>query len=346
MNKFILAGLIVGSTFTSNAQDFHFSQVLQAPNLLNPGAVGVYDGWERYAVQHRNQWLGGNTTWMSTGCSADITLMKDMYRPKAHLGVGLQFYNDIGGAAKFGTQNASLTLSGILPTSNGTLSLGIQTGMGSRRGDPSKLLYESQWNTVNSTYDPTFASGETPGLSSFNYLDASTGIFYSLDGENVTFARNNNMKLQFGASVYHLNAPKMKYRTGSSETLNRKYVVMANFGIDIPNTKWAYDVQAVQFVQGGHFETIFGGVIKRRFEEGSKQTGFKRDASVGLGMYTRLKDAIVPTIQIDYRGFHFGISYDVTLSALGRAYKGGSLEFTLSYTNIKHALFTTRRLMR
>ena len=344
--KKLFIGLLASSSFVSFAQDFHYSQVLQAPNLLNPGAVGVYEGWERYAVQHRNQWLGGNTTWMSTGCSADVNLFKDMFRPKAHLAVGLQFYNDIGGSAKFGTQNASLTLSGILPVSNGTISLGIQTGMGSRRGDASKLLYESQWNSVTTSYDPTIASGETPVLNSFSYLDASSGIFYSMDGNNTTFARNNDMKFQVGLAAYHLNAPTMKYRTGSSEKLSRKYVAMANFGMDIPQTKWAYDIQAVQFVQGGHFETIFGGVIKRRFEEGSKQTGFKRDASVGLGVYTRLKDALVPTVQIDYRGFHFGISYDVTLSALRRAYRGGSLEFTLSYTNIKHALFTTRRTMR
>ncbi len=83
--------------------------------------------------------------------------------------------------------------------------------------------------------------------------------------------------------------------------------------------------------------------MKYRFEDGGKITGFTRDAFVGLGFYTRLRDAISPTLQIEWKGFHFGVSYDVTLSTMRYGYKGGSLEFSLGYTNQKHALFKTRR---
>jgi type IX secretion system PorP/SprF family membrane protein len=342
MKKLRIIVAFVGLVGSVNAQDLHFSQVLQSPNLLNPGAVGVYDGWERVAVHHRNQWLAGNTSFMSTGINADATLFKDMLRPKAHLGVGLQFYNDIGGDSKFGTQTGALMLSGILPLGGGSqLSAGIQSGFGSRKGDMSQLLYDSQWN--GSGYDATLPNGEIDGLNSFTYFDASTGLFYQFDGDRSNFSRNNDVKLQVGAAVYHANAPTLKYRTGSTEKLERKYVGMVNFSMDIPNTKWSYDVQAVQFVQGGHYETIFGGLLRRRFSEASKQTGFKRDASVGFGCYARLRDAIIPTVQIDYKGFRFGLSYDGTLSALRRTSGIGSIEFSLSYINLHHALFKTRR---
>jgi hypothetical protein len=46
---------------------------------------------------------------------------------------------------------------------------------------------------------------------------------------------------------------------------------------------------------------------------------------------------------LDWKGFRFGVSYDVTISALRNAYNGGSLEFTLAYTNLSHALFKGRR---
>lgn len=323
------------------AQDLHFSQVLQSPQLLNPGAIGVYDGWERIAVHHRNQWLGGNTQFMSTAVAADVTLFKDPRKRGAYIGTGLSFFNDIGGDANFGNQVAALTFSGILPVGDASqLSVGLQGGFGSRKGDMSKLLYESQWN--GAAFDPLLASGEGDKLNSFRYADVSTGIFYQFDGGQSTFARNNDTKLQVGAAVYHANAPLMKYRAGGTEKLARKYVGMVNFSRDIPSTSWSFDVQFVQFMQGGHYESIFGGLVRKRFQEGTKLTGFSQDASIGFGTYVRLKDALVPTIQIDWHGFRFGLSYDYTISAMRKAYKGGSAEISVSYTNMHHALFKRR----
>ena len=89
----VLTALVFLTGLSASAQDFHVTQILQSPNLLNPGAVGVYDGWERIAVQHRNQWLGGGTTYMTTGLAADANFFKNDRKPNAHLGVGVQFYD-------------------------------------------------------------------------------------------------------------------------------------------------------------------------------------------------------------------------------------------------------------
>lgn len=343
MKRRSITALAFLTAWSASAQDFHVTQILQAPNLLNPGAVGVYDGWERVAVQHRNQWLAGGTTYMTTGVTADANFFKSDRNPKAHLGAGIQFYNDIAGNSGYGLQTGSLTISGILPVGNGSqLSLGIQGGIGNRSGNMSRLIYDSQWNG-NGAYDPTILSGETGTLSSFVYMDASAGIFYQFDGGQSTFARNNDMKFQVGFAGYHLNGPTLKYRSGSEEQLARKYVGMVKYSMDIPNSKLAFDAQFAQFVQGGHYESILGLILRRRFQDGGKITGLNQDAFIGLGVYTRLKDAISPTMQIDWRGFHFGVSYDITLSALRYGYKGGSLELSLSYTNLKGALFKTRR---
>ena len=105
----------------------------------------------------------------------------------------------------------------------------------------------------------------------------------------------------------------------------------------------ACSVNAVQFVQGGHYESLLGVLLKYRLEGNTKLTGFRQDAFIGIGCYTRIKDAIIPAVMLDYKGFQFGISYDVTVSKLRQAYKGGSLEFSLAYTNRNTALFTKRR---
>ncbi len=340
MKKYFFIALLFANYGYS--QDFHVTQILQSPSLLNPGAVGVYDGWERVSLNQRNQWLGGAAKFSTSGLCADANFFKNARKPNAHLAVGFQVYNDVGGTAKFGSQTGSLTLNGILPLSGGSqLSLGIQTGVGHKAGDMSKLRFDSQWN--GSSYDPTINAGEMSALNSNNYLDASTGVFYQFDGGSSSFARNNDMKFQIGVAAFHVNNPTLKFRTGSNEKLHRKYVFMANYSMDLPSTKWSFDAQGAQFIQGGHFETILGGFIRRRFSEGTKTTGFSRDASVALGAYFRAKDAISPAIQVDYFGFRFGISYDATISSYRNAQGAGSLEFSISYTNVYHALFKNRR---
>ena len=324
------------------AQDLHFSQTIQTPLLMNPAAAGVFDGWERISVNHRNQWLGASTSFMSTSIAADANFAKTDFNDRAYFGVGLMFYTDVGGDGNFGNQQGSLTLSGILPMgrTGSTLSAGIQGGFGQRSVNVGNLTFNSQWN--GSGFDPTLNSGEANLGSSFAYIDASGGLLYQFDGGQSTFARNNDFKFQLGFSGYHLNAPELKYSSGfSSEKLARKWVAHTRLIKEVPGNRWSIDVSAAQFIQGGHYETILGGMARWRFENGTKITGMAHNAYIAFGSYFRVKDAIIPTVMIDWRGFQFGISYDVTVSKL-RTVNNGSLEFSLVYRNLNDSLFKTK----
>lgn len=327
----------------AHSQDLHFGQTAQTPLLVNPGCAGVYDGWERIIVNHRSQWLGANTQFMTTSVAADMNIGKSQLNDRAHFGVGLMFFNDVGGDSKFGNQTGSLTLSGILPMgrSGHILSAGIQGGYGSRKADISGVIFPNQWD--GNEYDPMIASGEPNSVTTFRYADASAGIYYMYDGGRSTFSRNNVFKLQIGAAGYHLNSPELKYSNGiEGERLHRKYVGHLGIVADFPGSKWAMDASGLQFIQGGHYETLFGFIMRYRFEDGTKITGMSHDAFLGFGLYHRLKDAVIPSVMIDWKGFQFGVSYDITISDLRRAYGGGSLEFSLSYTNRHDALFKTK----
>lgn len=341
MKKLIAGILIMGGTHAW-AQDIHFSQTAETPLLINPGATGVYNGWERIQINHRNQWLGANTQFMTTSLACDVNFFKSERNDKAHLGVGMFFYNDIGGDSRFGTQSGSVSLSGIIPLAGGghSLSAGLQGGFGMRSGDLNRVVFESQIN--GNAFDPTLPSGESATLNNYKYLDVSTGLFYQYDSEQSSFARNNNVKFQAGGALYHVNKPTFQFNGVSGDRLYRKVVLHASYSQDIASTDWAFDVSAVQFIQGPHYETILGGMGRYRLSDGSKYTGFNRDAYFGMGLYMRVKDAIIPRILIDWKGFKMGISYDITISQLARAHKGGSLEFSLAYTNMKYALFKRR----
>ena len=336
----VITGVIL--SFSSFSQDLHFAQSSQTQLFINPGAAGVFDGWERATVNHRNQWLGAQTQFMTTAVSADVNIGKGDFNDKAHLGLGIMFFNDIGGDSNFGNQTGSLTLSGILPMgrSGHILSAGVQGGFGSRKADLSGVTFMNQWD--GSTFNPTINSGEQNTLSTFTYLDASAGVYYVFDGGKSTFSRNNDLKFNLGIAGFHLNQPKMKYIDGSSDYLHRKYVGNVGVESDIVGRPLGIEVNFVQFVQGGHYESLLGFIMKYRFQNSTKITGNSQDAFIGIGTYVRFKDAIVPTVVLDWKSFHFGISYDVTVSALRRANSGGSLEFSLTYINKDHSLFKTR----
>ena len=83
--------------------------------------------------------------------------------------------------------------------------------------------------------------------------------------------------------------------------------------------------------------------MRYRFRSATKITGNIQDAFIGFGTYVRFKDALIPTVVLDWRGFQLGISYDVTVSSLRRTNSGGSLEFSLAYQNLDHSLFKTKK---
>lgn len=324
------------------AQDLHFTQTFHTPLLINPGAAGVYNGWERVIINHRNQWLGAGTQFTTTSIGADFNIGKSKLNDKAHLGIGILFNNDIGGDSKFGSQTGSLTLNGILPfgRTGHSLSLGIQSGFGMRSASISALKFMSQWNGYQ--FDQTQLSGEENTLNIMSYFDASSGIYYEYDVNKSSFQRNNNLKIQAGFSVYHVNQPLMRFTTVDGNRLFRKYVLHAGVVADLPNRDWAIDGNVLQFIQGPHLETILGLIMRYRLNDGASITGFSQDAYIGFGAYYRVNNAVSPTLALQFKGFKFNVSYDITTSIMRKAYYGGSLEFSLSYTNLNHALFKKR----
>lgn len=325
------------------AQDLHFTQTAQTPLLINPAATGVFDGWERVIINHRNQWLGASTQFMTTNIAADANFGKSTSENKAHLGLGLLFNNDVGGDSKFGGQTGALTLSGILPFGNSghLLSAGIQTGFGNRSMNLSNVRFLSQWN--GSQFDPTILSGEQNNSNSLYYFDASGGLYYVFNSAKASFKRNYDFKIQAGLAAFHINNPRLKYMTVDGDRLQRKYVAHLGVVADISNTNWSIDGNIVQVIQGAQMLSIASAMLRYRFQEGTKITGFSQDAYVGFGAYYRLKDAVAPAISLEWKGFKFYLSYDFTVSQLRKAYSGGTLEFSLAYANLHHALFKRRR---
>ena len=55
--KRVLAIIFCTAASFSWAQDIHFTQTQEVPMLINPAATGMFNGWERVSVNHKNQWV-------------------------------------------------------------------------------------------------------------------------------------------------------------------------------------------------------------------------------------------------------------------------------------------------
>ena len=58
------------------AQDFHYSQLDQSLTLINPATTSTFSGFERITLQHRNQWLGAGTQFMTSMGMSDFSIGK------------------------------------------------------------------------------------------------------------------------------------------------------------------------------------------------------------------------------------------------------------------------------
>lgn len=340
MKNFLVLGFSVWlSAF--QAQDFFFTQYDKCLMLLNPSAAGSFDGFERFSMQHKNQWVGAGTSFASTMGSAELTMGKNNFNNRSYLGAGMHFLRDIGGDARFGTSSFGGTLSGHLVTSPKTkLSAGIQLSYTNRSGDFSSLQWYSQWN--GSIFDPSNPVNEPSQVPKYSYIDASAGISFSLinKGDKVGNGKINGLNIGFFSQ--HLNRPKLRYNELTLDRLYMKIGGHAETELAL-NNLYSIEIKTLQLVQGKHYLGRYGLFLKTKLSQTAQITRLKNDAFVSFGLYGSSTGTLSPSILVDLGGLQFGFNYDLELARISRAYRS-SLEFTLSYAFTKNSLFKKRKI--
>lgn len=323
------------------SQDYHFSQFDKALVLLNPATVGDFDGFERFGIQNRNQWIGSGTQFMTTMASAELTFGKAARNKNSFVGLGIFFLSDVGGDSKFGMTAGGLSLSGNLPLAKGhRLSAGIQTSFNNRNADFSNLSFYSQWN--GSSFDPSIPIDESNQLASFSYVDAGLGAHYSFDKKSNSSSAGNELAFSSGFFIQHLNQPKLRYNALTFDRLDAKIGVYCASQMGI-NSVASIEIKVAQFFQGPHYEGLYGSFYHVKLKRESNSTALRNEKKLGVGFYVRSSGALIPACFLDLGYCQMGVSYDQELSKLSRAYRS-SLEFTFSFTATKKSLFSGRKL--
>ncbi len=330
----LTCGVVLNKT---NAQDVHFSQFGQTPQLINPGATGVFDGKFRGIANYRTQWGAFGNPYTTYAASFDMPLVKGNGK-KAYFGLGANFYKDVAGASDFGNFLGGLSVSGVLPVAdNHSFSLGLQAGYGQYSANLASLTWGSQFNGLE--FDRELNSNESFGIRSPKYFDLGAGLFYEFRNTTAAFFGSDISSFNIGIAGYHLNKPKQDFLTGTEDEIPMKIVSQFSGTFDIRGSKVALVPSMFYAIQGPYQETMPGMLIKIKMGNSTKYTGFFKQGAVYFGAHYRLKDAIVPQLYIEFTDYMIGVSYDYNNSDLSSVTGGnGGVEISVRYINRPKAL--------
>ena len=355
MKKISLLSFLLLSLITSEvrSQDIHLAQIQEAPLLYNPANTGFFPGYYRVIAGYRNQWASMGKAYSTMGLSVDGGIFRNRYK-NAFLGVGLSIFKDEAGAAKLSQTNANFNISAILKASKKVvISAGVYGGISMNSAQYNKLTYASQFNGTE--IDPALPSKESVIYHNFTSSDFGAGLAYEWSTAKIRNDRDDIKSIRFGIAGYHLNQPEQDY--GSNSYVDAKgatvtipgYHMPARFvgsivsRFDITNTKLSITPTVIYMIQGPAKEITAGTYLKYRFKNGTKITGEKVENSIGIGMFYRVNDAIIPQVLIDMGTYAIGISYDANVSSYRKASRTvGGFEISLRFNKLADALFNKR----
>jgi type IX secretion system PorP/SprF family membrane protein len=325
------------NAFCTYAQDVHFSQFGQTPQLINPSATGVFSGSVRANMNYRSQWSSFGDPYNTYAASFDVPILKGDGR-HAYFGLGANFYKDVAGKSDFGNFLGALSLSGIVPFSDyHTVSAGMQFGYGQYSANLTNLTWGNQFN--GEEFDLDINSNETFAFESSRYIDLGAGIFYEFKNSTTEFIGSDISSFNIGIGAYHLNKPKQQFFSYTEDEIPRKIVAQFSGTFDIRNTKLSIVPSMFYAIQGPYREMTPGMLFKLKFGNSTKYSGFFKESAIYFGSHYRLNDAIIPQVYLEFWDYMLGISYDYNNSELSNVTGGnGGFEISIRYINKPKAL--------
>ena len=317
MRKTILFIAIIAGILGANAQTTHFSQFYSTPMLVNPASTGNIAGPYRLAANYRSQWRNDGMPYTTFVGSGDVQLLTNKLSEGNILGAGLTFLNDKALDGLVITNSISLSTGyhiGLDADNVQRLGVGFQGTYNERRIDFNGLQFENQFG--NGGYDPNLPTGEAMLDGKKHYFDISAGAMYSyaLEDKSV-FA---------GVSMYNILKQQESYLTEQFKA-PPLLSVMAGGDIDFGFNNSLYFSGNYRAQQKSNELTL--GMAWGVFVD---QTGF---TSFRIGMWHRVKDAIIPYVGVTYKGLQVGGSLDYTISsAKTQSQLRNTFEISVVYT--------------
>ncbi|MBN8703849.1 MAG: type IX secretion system membrane protein PorP/SprF [Bacteroidetes bacterium] len=291
------------------AQDIHFTQFYAVPMYLNPAFAGM-EKCSKLSFASRNQWSGVNKGYNTYLFSYDDCL------PKINSGLGIVAATDVAGTGNLKTNLVNVNYSyEALITRKMSWRFGMQAGYVQKSINYNNLLFGDQ----------IARGGNVPSLdnavSSRSFLDLSAGSVFYTD------------MLWVGVSVNHLNKPNEAISTVYAE-LPMKTSVHSGLRIKLNDpprkAETKYLIPCFNYMHQNKFNQASFGLY---YDPGALNFGLWYR---GIPFINKPKqgystnDAVNLLISFSNDKFHFGYSYDITISRL-TPLSGGAHEVVAYY---------------
>lgn len=308
----------LAAALPASAQDLHFSQYFNSPLSTNPANTGfIPDGNYRIGINYRNQWATIPVPYKTMSLFGDFQLFRDRLT-YGWVGIGGMLLRDVAGSGNLTSTKGygSVAYHQLLGQSS-LLSAGFNVGYANKRVDLNKLTFGTQWN--GNFFDSQMASGEPIVNSSVGYLDMQVGMNYA-------FFPNEQIYINGGFSVHHVNEPKETFYSGDNQ-IDRRYIGFLNASFKL-NDYIILNPSAYYATQAGSREVMAGGYAAYNLSgDGEKQ--------VFGGAYYRFGDAFALLVGYQMNQFRLMFNYDVTASQLAASNRRqGAYELSLIYTGL------------
>ena len=300
------------------AQEIHFSQFRNAPLQLSPALSGVFDGDHRFGVNYRAQWYDVPVNYRTVNGNWDARFKKNKHNSN-FFGGGIVFNHDWAGDSRLSTTYLGLHGSYTQQLhQRHFLGGGISLGGFQRAFSTDDLRWDDQWLANGKWYEPTAASGEHFTNKTIWYGDFSAGLNYHFRQEEKKHGSRTTFNI--GAGLMHINKPKKNFYEDEVVRLER---LLNLYGMGTFQVSKKFDFVALltgkwQGVETEHLVGIAGRLHlnTKPTQETALQLGATyRWNTVGFGR----GDAIIPNIELHYRDWLFGLSYDINISNFGKS---------------------------
>jgi type IX secretion system PorP/SprF family membrane protein len=318
MKKSIIIGFALLMCIAAEAQDPHFSQFFASPLTLNPAFTGKFDGSWRLAANHRDQWPSIPKAYVTSSASIDFGILRSKIPETDTWGIGISGVTDASANNILKLNYGSVSMSyhkSLDEDGYHQIGAGFQGTYSSIGVDVSKLTFEDMLtqNGFTGVTSDILTNG-----SNQSYFDINAGILYS--GSTTGF---NNFYI--GASMYHINRPKVGFKDKNWYLTGR--ITVHGGGYFPLNDQLTVHTSVIHQIQNKASETTLGGALALNLNADND-----KPTSIYGGAWMRFNDAIIPYVGIEVAGLRIGASYDLNISNLKAATQSrGGTEISIIY---------------
>jgi type IX secretion system PorP/SprF family membrane protein len=318
MKKSLIIAFALLACIAVKAQDPHFSQFFASPLTLNPAFTGKFDGTWRLAANHRNQWPSIPKAYITSSASIDFGILRSKIPDTDTWGIGLSGVTDASANNILKLNYGSVSMSyhkSLDEDGYHQIGAGFQGTYSSVGVDVSKLTFEDMLtqNGFTGVTSDILTNGNNQ-----SYFDINAGILYS--GSTTGY---NNFYL--GASMYHINRPKVGFKDKNWYLTGR--ITVHGGGYFPLNDQLTVHTSVIHQIQNKASETTIGGALALNLNADND-----KPTSIYGGAWMRFNDAIIPYVGIEVAGLRIGATYDLNISNLKAATQSrGGTEISIIY---------------